>query len=509
MYVYVNIYLKYKISDIYKFKIGMSFATGEITSLDIVEFGNVNIMRSNVSEIDIIQNRLTSNITLNSDLIPSSDSTFIIGNENKRIGNIRANVTVTDMSVTNDYSYLNGSIITGGVITPTILSTNQNNYDPAGLDTCSIIRVSSTTPVSLTGLQRGVNGRRIVIVNVGSFKISLVTESAGSTADNRFNLGGINANLVAGSTIAIIYDGVISRWRISGSAGGAASSSGGLIQTVWKEVTTDTSTSVETWPTANTTIRTATALPVATLPVNSTATFPATGKIRLLNTAGNFQTLTYTSVTGGPNPTFNGVAGGTGTVPIGSTVWLFAFNTTVAAGSNGATLPQSIINVVSTATFPTSGKFLVDTTIGYNLVTYTGKTATSFTGCTGGTGILATANEVRDVTPNAQDFIRIEFTSLGGDLIILSSASAIVSNNKIAFLQIVIDGLIIRGGATSGNGSAPGGSTVIGLKVSNVPAGDHVVLLRWRVNNNATAAISPVTSSEFTNANILIQEVTM
>lgn len=48
-------------------------------------------------------------------------------------------------------------------------------------------------------------------------------------------------------------------------------------------------------------------------------------------------------------------------------------------------LPTGTFNVVSTNDFPTSGTFAV----GGQTVTYTGKTATSFTGCTGGTGTQA------------------------------------------------------------------------------------------------------------------------
>jgi polygalacturonase len=62
--------------------------------------------------------------------------------------------------------------------------------------------------------------------------------------------------------------------------------------------------------------------------------------------------------------------------------------------SDGLTLPQATINVEDTtgaadgAAFPSSGTFVVETTAGLETITYTGKTATSFTGCTGGTGKL-------------------------------------------------------------------------------------------------------------------------
>jgi hypothetical protein len=64
--------------------------------------------------------------------------------------------------------------------------------------------------------------------------------------------------------------------------------------------------------------------------------------------------------------------------------------TTVAAGSNGVTLPQATVNVASTAGWPAKGVLVV----GGSTVQYTGLTSTSFTGCTGGTATLATGNAV-------------------------------------------------------------------------------------------------------------------
>lgn len=80
-------------------------------------------------------------------------------------------------------------------------------------------------------------------------------------------------------------------------------------------------------------------------------------------------------------------------------------NTTFAASMDGLTLPQTTVNVTTTAGFhpgtaggtvtlnnPLPG-FAIQTGVStYAYVNYTGTTATSFTGCTGGTGTLATAN---------------------------------------------------------------------------------------------------------------------
>ena len=65
-------------------------------------------------------------------------------------------------------------------------------------------------------------------------------------------------------------------------------------------------------------------------------------------------------------------------------------------------LPAETITVISTARFPSSGEIMVETSEGTVPVTYTGKTATTFTGCKGGKGtvtffkkVSATNNEAR------------------------------------------------------------------------------------------------------------------
>jgi hypothetical protein len=70
-----------------------------------------------------------------------------------------------------------------------------------------------------------------------------------------------------------------------------------------------------------------------------------------------------------------------------------AGQTTIAAGSNGAALPQTSISVASTASFAASGYAiigLVDLS-SYTYVKYTGRSGgNTLTGCTGGSGTLAT-----------------------------------------------------------------------------------------------------------------------
>src|SRR5205814_1151977 len=69
--------------------------------------------------------------------------------------------------------------------------------------------------------------------------------------------------------------------------------------------------------------------------------------------------------------------------------------TKISSGSNGAAITSGTINVDDSSTFDSAGSIFVNTTTGTQKVTCTGKTSTTFTGCTSsGTGTMATGNAV-------------------------------------------------------------------------------------------------------------------
>lgn len=93
------------------------------------------------------------------------------------------------------------------------------------------------------------------------------------------------------------------------------------------------------------------------------------------------------------NNTFGGVTF-TGNLTSGSNNVTVGPPTTIASPSNGVSLPQPVINVASTTSFPTSGTLYVRTDAGVQTVTYAGITSTTFTGCVGGAGVMSTGNAV-------------------------------------------------------------------------------------------------------------------
>lgn len=144
-------------------------------------------------------------------------------------------------------------------------------------------------------------------------------------------------------------------------------------------------------------------LPTSTIALASSAGFPTTGGSVLIGTLNTI--VFYTGVSGN---NLTGCTGGSGTLATSQTVtvrgdssgvatndpWGGSVNpmsdtfpsTTISQTSDNVALPTSTVNVISTTGFPSSGTFNINN-IATN-VTYTGKTATSFTGCSGGSGTM-------------------------------------------------------------------------------------------------------------------------
>jgi hypothetical protein len=114
--------------------------------------------------------------------------------------------------------YLSGF---SGIIAPSALSGNQNNYNPTGLDTAAALRVDPGAAARvITGLAGGSEGRVLILVNSSTTAgrtLTLNHQDASSTAANRF-IGKNLANVVInpGACAILWYDATDSRWRIAG-----------------------------------------------------------------------------------------------------------------------------------------------------------------------------------------------------------------------------------------------------------------------------------------------------
>ncbi len=99
-----------------------------------------------------------------------------------------------------------------GVIAPSQITANQNDYAPAGFAGASVVQLSTDAARTLSGLAGGDEGRVVCLLNVGSQTLTLLDDNAASSAANRFALGG---NLVVAGKQAVLlrYDGTAARWQ--------------------------------------------------------------------------------------------------------------------------------------------------------------------------------------------------------------------------------------------------------------------------------------------------------
>ncbi|MFO1100241.1 MAG: DUF2793 domain-containing protein [Xanthobacteraceae bacterium] len=101
-----------------------------------------------------------------------------------------------------------------GNISPPQITADQNDYDPTGLSTASVLRLASNAARKITGLAGGLDGRLIVLENVGANAITIAKDDgATSTAANRFAFS-FDVVLAPNQAALIQYDGTAARWRL-------------------------------------------------------------------------------------------------------------------------------------------------------------------------------------------------------------------------------------------------------------------------------------------------------
>ena len=116
-----------------------------------------------------------------------------------------------------------------GDISPSQITSNQNDYNPTSLSTASTLRINSDAARDITGLQGGADGRLVILHNIGSFTITLKDENASSTAANRFALSADSA-LATDQACLLQYDSTSSRWRLIAGPSSAGAPGGSNTQ---------------------------------------------------------------------------------------------------------------------------------------------------------------------------------------------------------------------------------------------------------------------------------------
>ena len=105
------------------------------------------------------------------------------------------------------------------------ITANQNNYAPSAAEYSDVIRIYSDAARDITGFGFPAQGKTFLLINHGSYTITLKNESASSVAANRLAIGADFA-LESNKSVVLYYDASSSRWRM---VGGAATNNTGWI----------------------------------------------------------------------------------------------------------------------------------------------------------------------------------------------------------------------------------------------------------------------------------------
>ena len=100
------------------------------------------------------------------------------------------------------------------VITPSQITSDQDDYSPTGFSTATVVRLSGDNGLrAITGLSAGSGGDEKTLVNIGSYALYFPGEHPDSTAANRISAGE-DVILMPGQRAKALYDSTLSRWQI-------------------------------------------------------------------------------------------------------------------------------------------------------------------------------------------------------------------------------------------------------------------------------------------------------
>lgn len=103
------------------------------------------------------------------------------------------------------------NILAGAGFTTVQLTGNQNDYDPGPY---TILRCSSSTPISITGFAETVQWKLLIFINVGTNNITLPHENAGSEAHHRIHTQSHASGIIQADQVTVLWhDEELNRWR--------------------------------------------------------------------------------------------------------------------------------------------------------------------------------------------------------------------------------------------------------------------------------------------------------
>ena len=116
------------------------------------------------------------------------------------------------------------------------LPANTNNYQVKGnaFLNASLLLISATAPINLSGLVGGTPNRQVTLMNIGASVITLLDSSGLSAAANRFILGSADA-LSQWQSVSFIWNAVANAWIPAGGGSGGGGGGAPATATYWTQ----------------------------------------------------------------------------------------------------------------------------------------------------------------------------------------------------------------------------------------------------------------------------------
>jgi len=103
----------------------------------------------------------------------------------------------------------------GTIISPSQITSNQNDYNPTGFAGADIVRFSTNALRLITGFVAPTHSRAKQLYNIGSESIVITAQDPSSSAVNRIDARR-DIVVAPNTSIVVWYDSVSSRWRLEG-----------------------------------------------------------------------------------------------------------------------------------------------------------------------------------------------------------------------------------------------------------------------------------------------------
>jgi len=126
-------------------------------------------------------------------------------------------LTTDSASVPTFSQFLPGPLgfASGTILSPAALSGPVNDYNPTGLSSAAIVRLTSGGSFNITGLHAATGSSMKVLVNVSAFAIGLTHQDISSSAANRWRCpASVTFALLTNQAIWIWYDTISAVWQV-------------------------------------------------------------------------------------------------------------------------------------------------------------------------------------------------------------------------------------------------------------------------------------------------------